>query len=391
MPDVAESTGGIAMVGRSLMRLFGAKAESGQIAFRAISIRGPLGDPEAAEVRTWVGRRHWHAEGSVARFSWRVVRQLLGWADVAVFTHVGPASLTLFVPRSWRPRTLTWIHGREARRPLPWRKRKALAESHVVVSNTKFTATTARQANPWLGVIRVCHLGIPPHAETLDSNLPWSIEPPPGPRDILVVGRMAAGEPGKGHAALIDAMQFLTARVPEARLIIAGSGSAEADLRRKAANGAAAQQVVFTGYLDRPELEQLYRHAGIFAMPSRQDGFGLVYLEAMRAGLPCIASDADGGQEVVTHEESGFHVPLDDPATLAAALMRLLKDHSLRRRMGQAGRRRFEENFTEERFHTRFWELVTEQFDGTLGDCHPGPGVGATHSQEVLYHGPRVV
>ena len=83
----------------------------------------------------------------------------------------------------------------------------------------------------------------------------------------------------------------------------------------------------------------------VFAMPSRQEGFGLVYAEAMWHGLPCIGSTLDAAGEVIADGETGLLVPYDAPEPLADALVRLLSDPALAARMGSAGaadaRRRF--------------------------------------------------
>jgi glycosyltransferase involved in cell wall biosynthesis len=90
----------------------------------------------------------------------------------------------------------------------------------------------------------------------------------------------------------------------------------------------------------------------VFAMPSRQEGFGLVYLEAMWWGLPCIASTADASGEVVLDGETGELVPYGDVGALGGALVRLLSDRARAARMGEAGRRRARDHFGYERFRS---------------------------------------
>ncbi len=95
-------------------------------------------------------------------------------------------------------------------------------------------------------------------------------------------------------------------------------------------------------------------------MPSRQEGFGLVYLEAMAAGLPCLASTCDAAGEVVVDGETGLLVDPADQAAIVAAITRLLGDQAFREKLGRQGRKRFEECFTEEHFHQRMWQLLEE-------------------------------
>ena len=106
-----------------------------------------------------------------------------------------------------------------------------------------------------------------------------------------------------------------------------------------------ASAVRFFGGVSVQELGRLYRTASVYAMPSRQEGFGLVYAEAMWHGLPCIGSTKDAAGEVITSGETGVLVPYGEVEPLADAITRLLSDRDLAQRMGRAAaadaRRRF--------------------------------------------------
>ena len=121
--------------------------------------------------------------------------------------------------------------------------------------------------------------------------------------------------------------------------------------------------------LEVPEaaLPSLYGCADVFAMVCRnrwmgleQEGFGIVFLEAMRFGRPCVGGRAGGAPEAVEDGRTGLLVDFLDAAGLEAALDRLLGDTGLRRRMGEAGRSRVAEHFTFERFRERLREALTE-------------------------------
>ena len=83
-----------------------------------------------------------------------------------------------------------------------------------------------------------------------------------------------------------------------------------------------------------------YRNAAVFALPSAQEGFGIVFLEAMASSLPVVAARAAAVPEVVADGSTGILVPVNDHAALAEALMKLLQDEQLRRTLGFAGRDR---------------------------------------------------
>ena len=166
--------------------------------------------------------------------------------------------------------------------------------------------------------------------------------------DLLFVGRM---ELRKGVDILLGAAPTVLQARPEARLILVGEAVAddepwrEAFLRRH--RGASwLKRVRFEGPLPREDLLARYAASDLVVVPSRYESFGLTALEAMIFAKPCVASDAGGLGEVVSHGETGLLVPPGDPAALAAALLRLVSDTDLRLTMGAAGRRCYEARFT---------------------------------------------
>jgi phosphatidylinositol alpha-1,6-mannosyltransferase len=182
---------------------------------------------------------------------------------------------------------------------------------------------------------------------------------------------MIKGQCEKGHRALIAAMESVVAAVPDARLIIAGTGDDVENYRGTAGRSRMAKSILFTGFVSAAVLRALYRHVGVFAMPSRQEGFGLVYAEAMAAGLPCVASTCDAASEVVLDGETGLLVDPSDQHALVCSLLRLLQDDQYRQRLGLQGRKRFEEHFTEEQFHQRAWALIEGAIAARGAVCVP--------------------
>jgi glycosyltransferase involved in cell wall biosynthesis len=122
------------------------------------------------------------------------------------------------------------------------------------------------------------------------------------------------------------------------------------------------------GYLPDAALRAVLRHAAVFAMPSRGEGFGLVYLEAMRAGIPCLGSRDDAAADVIVDGETGLLVPRQDTDAIAGAIARLLTDEPMRLRLGEAGRRRYENVFTYPRFRARLAGLLARAFPATDRD-----------------------
>ncbi len=171
---------------------------------------------------------------------------------------------------------------------------------------------------------------------------------------ILCVARQY---PRKHIADLLRAMAQLRKRHPAARLLIVGDGPEHGRLRALAGElglGAAAE---FAGALPDAEMAGVYRRSRIFCLPSVQEGFGIVFLEAMAAGLPIVATTAAAIPEVVPQRQAGILVPPGDVAALAAALDELLSEPRLAAEYGAYGRA-----------HVRQydWDRVAERFENVV-------------------------
>ena len=114
-------------------------------------------------------------------------------------------------------------------------------------------------------------------------------------------------------------------------------------------------------------LDGLWDQASVFVMPSRGEGFGLVYVDAMRRGIPVIASTHDAGAEVNVDGVTGFNVSLDEKGMLADRLIRLLSSPQLCDEMGAAGQRRWREHFRFHAFRDRFMTIVSPLLDVKKG------------------------
>ena len=166
-----------------------------------------------------------------------------------------------------------------------------------------------------------------------------ALEDAPGvPAETPTILCVAHLYPRKDVATLLDAI----ARLPVATLRVVGTGAELARLQKQATRLQLADRVQFLGHVSFERLAAEYKRAHVFCLPSRQEGFGIVFLEAMAAGLPIIAARAAAVPEVVADGECGILVPPGDAPALAEALEQLLADAKERRRLGDAGRRRVE-------------------------------------------------
>lgn len=181
---------------------------------------------------------------------------------------------------------------------------------------------------------------------------------PPGPPAALILGRMARGEGYKGHAELIATWPRLRERVPGAELWVAGDGDLRPELEHMAAARDLGGAVRFFGLVDEARKAELLAGARCLAMPSRGEGFGLVYLEAMRVGRPCLVSPHDAGPEVAPPGVAGLAADPADPEALADALARLLAPGAEWAALADGARRRYEERFTAGHFQARLVDAL---------------------------------
>jgi rhamnosyl/mannosyltransferase len=172
---------------------------------------------------------------------------------------------------------------------------------------------------------------------------------------VLFIGRLVYY---KGVEVLLRAM----AACPGTLLLI-GEGPEESALRVLSRRLEIEHRVKFLGHVSADELTRHFYAADVFVLPSthRTEAFGVVQLEAMACGVPVVSTDLPTGVPWVNqHGITGLVVPPNDGEALADALRTLLGDPALRHRLGQAGRRRATEDFTQERMVATFVRLIED-------------------------------
>jgi glycogen(starch) synthase len=152
----------------------------------------------------------------------------------------------------------------------------------------------------------------------------------PEERLVLLVGRLVYE---KGFQLALEALPALIERLGNVRYIVAGSGTAEGELRDQATELGLDEHGTFLGWIGDDVLHSLYRIADLTVVPSIYEPFGLVALEAMASGCPCLVADTGGLREVVPHEDVGLRFRSRDPHSLGAMAERLLTDGELRDRL----------------------------------------------------------
>jgi phosphatidyl-myo-inositol dimannoside synthase len=271
-----------------------------------------------------------------------------------IYNHVGIARAHCSLPMLRRPYAV-WMHGTDV-----WDSRmhgdygRKVEEADLLLSNSNFTRRRAAELLPSAQRAKVCWLA------TEEDDIPEASGDFGGPPTVLILSRVDASEMYKGHFELIDCWPSVMAAIPDARLLIAGGGDGLSALRARAGASAAASNIEFTGFLPQDQIDALWSRAHVFAMPSRGEGFGLVYIEAMRRGVPVIASTQDAGQEINLHGVTGYNVDLEREGELARRTIELLSDKALARQFGENGREHWSANFCFSAFRRRMEPILTE-------------------------------
>ncbi len=174
-----------------------------------------------------------------------------------------------------------------------------------------------------------------------------------------VILQVARFHPVKDHATAIRAMSKVCREAPgSAVLALAGDGEKMQEARALAAELGIEADVRFLGV--RKDVPRLMAGADVFMLSSLSEGISVTLLEAMAAALPIAATEVGGNGEVVEHEVTGLLSPRGEGEALGDHLLRLVRDPAQRKRMGEAGRSRLLERFTQQRMHGRFEELYAE-------------------------------
>jgi glycosyltransferase involved in cell wall biosynthesis len=255
-----------------------------------------------------------------------------GWLGRAACARLGiPA---IYTPHGWQmDRRATGLRGRVYAQAERWAARWARAIVCVCEYERDLALKNRIARAEQLHTI---------HNAVDDVPLPLRAQPGAEPARIVAVARLEAP---KDPETLLRAMAPLGDRPWELEWI--GDGPMEPAVRRLAEHLGLASKVQFAGY--RPDPAPALGAAQIFVLASRSEGFPRSILEAMRAGLPVIASEVGGVSEAVEHGVTGLLAAPGDAAGLTAAIGSLLENAALRERLGAAGRRAYESRFRLER------------------------------------------
>jgi glycosyltransferase involved in cell wall biosynthesis len=316
---------------------------------------------------TWSVLRHLHklmrtiafdvidfAEYGAEGYAYQLDRTPWNWAPVVVQLHAPLAMLAKHI--GWPEedsdfyRVGTFMEGISIR----------LADGLTACSAniTDFTASFYGVPRESIDVI---HCGVDAEAfRPLGEDAPAPARP-----TVLFVGNIAAN---KGVETVLEAVLRLRFKYPNIRLQILGKcdDELEEELLAKARAAGAGPNMEFHGFVDRVSLPEFYGRAHVFCSPAQYEGgVANVYIEAMASRCPVVASTAGAAGEAVVDGETGILVPPLDPGAVASAIDLILGNESLRRRMGEAGRKRVEDYFAMDKYILRVLAAYQKAIDSS--------------------------
>jgi phosphatidylinositol alpha-1,6-mannosyltransferase len=323
-PEMFLNEGGIARIMRLYLQALDELAGPGGRVDSVVLNDRPGPEPRLARYAN--ARLGEHVGCDRGKFAFiRQTLRLARRADLLVCAHLHQLPIAWLAQRfNPRLRYVLVAHGIEVWRPFSGLERRALLGAHRLLCVSEYTRRQLLRFCPALAPDRLVVVPntLDPHfvprPDEQSSTQPFAL-----PR-ILTVGRLTTADTYKGFDTLIEAMPAIRQEYPAARLRVVGTGDDQSRLAELAQRLGVAGSVDFLGAVDDDALRLEYTACDLFALPSRKEGFGLVYLEAMIHGKPCIAARAGGAPEVV-NDTVGRLVDYGNIPGLAAAVGELVR------------------------------------------------------------------
>jgi phosphatidyl-myo-inositol dimannoside synthase len=279
--------------------------------------------------------------------------------------HVNLAPLVRLLCQPFRIPYTVMVHGKEVWEPLSPALRTALQQADEIWTVSRYSRDRAAASNQ----LDVSKMRLMPCAVDGDRFTPGeksaALVKRYGLADakvMVTVARLWSGDIYKGVDMTIRALGTIAQSIPDVKYLVIGRGDDQPRLAQLAQDLGVGDRVIFAGFVPTAELPEHYRLADAYVMPS-QEGFGIVYLEAMACGVPVLAGDADGSADPLQDGALGWRVPHRDAGAIAQACIEMLQPEGAEqeRRNGEALRRRSLELFGQAAFSRRLQEALGDR------------------------------
>ncbi len=315
--DAFGSLGGIAQYNRDLIKALAEIPGADRIV-----VLPRLGDASGATLPRAV--RQLKAQGNRLSYSLAALHAAarLGPFDFVFCGHVHLAPLAAFLASLLNVPLWLQLHGKEAWDDMRRSERWSAERARLITSVSRYTR---RRFLSLAGVAPSCVRVLP---NTVDGGFCPGAKSDVlldryglrGKRVLLTVGRLDPNERLKGHDRVIEVLPAIVTAAPDTVYLIAGHGADRTRLEALAQSLGVADNVVFAGMVAPDELPRLYRLADLFVMPSAQEGFGIVFLEAAASGLRSIGGNVDGSIDALADGTIGITIDPNDGEALVRAI-----------------------------------------------------------------------
>jgi len=334
MPDYVSAMGGIQALSRFLVRALGECLPDAEIVVLTKNDRS-VPDPEENTVTRFSTVGWWAPSQRTAAFTVELLRCAVRQRpDLIITTHVNFTPIAHWLKKSFKIPFIALGHGVEVWQIQSIRVRRALRSADRLLAVSEFTRK--RMAN----ALSISSNAIEMLPNTFDMQK-FELGPKPhfllkryGLRHdqpvILTVARLSSVEQYKGYDQVLRALPAVKRVLPDVRYILGGRGPDRSRVLQLISELGVTDSVILAGYIPDYELSSFYNLCDVFAMPSRGEGFGIVFLEALACGKPVIAGNTDGSVDAALNGRLGVLVDPGNVDEISMALMQVLsKRHPL--------------------------------------------------------------
>ncbi len=335
VPDLFSLTGGIQAFSRYLINAI-------QAAPFAISLRGVIkndlpGDiPDGLTANRFSGCGHWPVRLRAPRFALECLLHV--WRErpkLIVSTHLNFGPIARIAKLRFGAPYVLVAHGVEAWQVNSAARLKALREANLVLAVSRYTRDRLiDEAGLDADRVKILPNTYDPSRFAIGPKPPRLLEKyglQPQTPVILTVCRLDEAEGYKGYDQIIKALPQIRQEAPDARYLLVGKGTDRPRIEKLIAEAGVGDAVILAGYAPDDELSDYYNLCDIFAMPSRGEGFGIVFLEALACGKPVLAGNKDGSRDALADGELGLLVDPEDTSEIAAQIASVLRREHARR------------------------------------------------------------
>lgn len=279
-------------------------------------------------------------------------------ADLLLIGHINFSFIGFLLQGIKRNiKTILFIYGIDVLRKLNMLQKKVAASASKVVSISNYTFRKMCEINKLKTndcFILPCTLDLEFVENVMSKD---GLNLPKG-KIILTVSRLDSSDRYKNIDLVIKAMPEIVKEVPDAYFVIVGSGNDLERLKMITKKCNVTDRVIFLGKVENKIKSYLYSMCDLFVLPSVNEGFGIVFLEAMYHKKPCVGANACAIPEVVSNGKTGILCDVYDKDSLISSIVKLLKDENMSKSFGMAGFQRYQKEFNFERYQNKLEEIL---------------------------------